>query len=157
MCYHHFQKYVPSRKVQTFLPPNQLDIIDNNGHLSCGFIHLSFLVQLLGNCHPVQRVFAIQVRIIGLSSVGIAKGMLFVNKTMKEYKIQLPTSMVKVYKSITTLLHAPFVLDICQCFPSSNQENRTADTLTKVSPPIFFVSIANPFVASSPRCPSEGV
>ena len=75
-CYPHFRKHGCSRKIQTFLPPDQFDVIDNNGHLGCGFIHSVFLVQLLGNSQPAQRMFAIQVRIIGLSSVNITKGML---------------------------------------------------------------------------------
>ena len=91
VCYNHFWKHVCSRKVQTFLPSNQLDVIDDDGHLGCGFIHPSFLVQLLGNSQPAQRVFAIQVRIIGPSSVGFAKGMLFVNESLEEHKIQLST------------------------------------------------------------------
>ena len=139
------------------LSPNQLDVIDDDGHLGCGFIHQSILVQILWNSQPAQRVFAIQVRIIGPSSVGIAEGMLFVNKNMEEYKIQLPMSMVKVNKSITTPLHTPVVVNICQCFPSSNQENQTADTLTKVFHRISSVNIAESYVDSNPRCPSEGV
>ena len=43
------------------------------------------------------------------------------NQTMEEFKIQLPASMVKVNKSITTLVHAPFVLDIGQCVQANNQ------------------------------------
>jgi hypothetical protein len=104
------------------LPPNKFDVIEDDGHLGCGFIHPAHLVQLLGNSQPAQRVFAIQVRIIGPSSVGIAKGMLFVKEDIAEDKIQLPTSMIKVNKSRTEPLHTHVVLNIRQCFPSSNQE-----------------------------------
>ena len=104
------------------IPPNHFEVIEDNGHLGCGFIHPAYLKQLLGNSVPAQRVFAIQVRIIGPSSVGIAKGMLFVKEDLKEYTIQLPTSMVKVKKSTTEPYHTHVVLNIVQCFPSSNQE-----------------------------------
>jgi hypothetical protein len=77
-------------------------------------------------------MFAIQVRKIGPSSVGIANGMLFVNKNMN--KINFPASMVEVNKSITTPLHAPVFLNMGQRFPSGNQENQTADALTKALP-----------------------
>ena len=79
-CYHHFQKHVGSRKFQTFLPPNQLDVIADNVHLGCGFIHLSFLVQLIGNSQLAHRGFAIQVRIIGPSSFDIAEDMLIAKR-----------------------------------------------------------------------------
>ena len=61
-CSHHFQKHGRSRKVQTFLPHDQLDVIDNNGHLGCGFIHQAFPFKLLGDSQPAQSVFAIQVK-----------------------------------------------------------------------------------------------
>ena len=77
-------------------------------------------------------MFAIQVGKIGPSSVGIANGILFLNKNMN--KIQLPASMVEVNKSITTPLHAPVFLNMGQRFPSGNQENQTADTLAKALP-----------------------
>ena len=104
------------------IPPDNFDVIDDNGHLGCGFIHPAYLVQLLGSSQPAQRVFAIQVRIIGPSSVGIAKGMLFVKEDIEEYKIQVPASMVKVTKSKTTPLHTYVAFNIRQCFPSSNQQ-----------------------------------
>ena len=104
------------------IPPNHFEVIEDNGHLGCGFIHQAYLKQLLGNSTAAQRVFAIQVRIIGPSSVGVAKGMLFVKEDLEEYKIQLPTSMVKVNKSKTAPLHTHVVLNIRQCFPSSNQK-----------------------------------
>ena len=121
-CSRHFRKHGRSRKVQTFLPHSQLDVIDNNDHLGCGFIHLAFLVKLRGNSQTTHGVFEIQVKKIELSSVGISKSLLFVREDMEEYKIQLPTSMAKVDKSITIPLRAHAVLVICQCFPSSNQE-----------------------------------
>ena len=109
---HYFRKHGCSRKVQTFLPPNQFDVIDDNGCLGCGLIHPAVLAQLLGNSQLAQRVFAIQVRKIGPSSVNIAEGMLFVQEDMKERKIQLPTSMT-------------FTRGI---------KDQTADTLTKALP-----------------------
>jgi hypothetical protein len=104
------------------IPSDNFDVIDDNGHLGCGFIHPAYLVQLLGSSQPAQRVFAIQVRIIGPSSVGVAKGMLFVKEDIEEYKIQVPASMVKVNRSKTTPLHTYVALNIRQCFPSSNQQ-----------------------------------
>jgi hypothetical protein len=82
--------------------------------LGCSFVHPSSRDQIFGDFQSAQSVFAAQVRIIGPPSVGITKSVLFANQTMEEYKIQLPASMVKVNKSITTLLHAPVVLDIGQ-------------------------------------------
>ena len=40
------------------LSPNQLDVIDDDGCLGCGFIHPSFLVQLLGNSTPTKLFLA---------------------------------------------------------------------------------------------------
>lgn len=104
------------------LPSKNFEVIEDDGHLGCGFIHPAYLVQLLGSSEPAQRVFAIQVRIIGPSSVGIAKGMLFVKEGIAEDRIQLPTSMIKVNKSRTTPLHTNVVLNIIKLFPSSNQQ-----------------------------------
>jgi hypothetical protein len=101
---------------------DNFDVIDDNGHLGCGFIHPSNLVELLGSSQPAQRVFALQVRIIDPSKVGVAKGMLFVNEDIEEYKIQVPASMVKVNRSKTTPLHTYVALNILQCFPSNNQQ-----------------------------------
>ena len=116
------------------LPQDQLDVIDDNDHLGCGFIHPAFFLKLLGNSQTAQGVFAIQFKKIEPSSVGIAENLLFVREDMDEYKIQLPTSMAKVDESITIPLRAHAVLVIRQCFPSSNQERETADTLTKALP-----------------------
>ena len=104
------------------IPSDNFDVIDDNGHLGCGFIHPSNLVELLGSSQPAQRVIAIQVRIIGPSKVGVAKGMLFVKEDIEEYQIQVPASMVKVNRSKTTPLHTYVALNIRQCFPSSNQQ-----------------------------------
>ena len=92
-CSHHFRKHGRSRKVWTFLPHDQLDVIEDNGHLDYGFIHPAFFLKLLGNSHPAQSVFAIQVKRIKPSSVGIAKSLLFAREDMDEDKIQFPTSM----------------------------------------------------------------
>lgn len=101
---------------------DNFDVIDDNGHLGCGFIHPLYLVELLGSSQPAQRVIAIQVRIIGPSKLGVAKGMLFVKEDIEEYKIQVPASMVKVNRSKTTPLHTYVALNILQCFPSSSQQ-----------------------------------
>jgi hypothetical protein len=122
---HHLQKHIRSREVQTLLPSNQLDVIDNDSHLGHSFVHPSSLVPLLGYSQSGQSVFAIQVRITGPPSVGITKSALFANQAMEEYKIQLPASMVKVNKGTTMRLRAPVVLDIGQCFPSNNQPRST--------------------------------
>lgn len=101
---------------------DNFEVIDDNGHLGCGFIHPEYLVELLGKSKPAQRVFAIQVRIVGPASVGIAKGMLFVKNDIEKYKIQVPTSMVKVPKSKTKPCHSDVALIIIACFPSKPQE-----------------------------------
>ena len=59
---HHFQKHNYSRKVQTFLPHNQLDIIDNNNHLGCVFIRQAFFLKLLDISQTTHSVLAIQVK-----------------------------------------------------------------------------------------------
>ena len=76
-------------------------------------------------------MFAIQVEKIEPSSVGFAKNRSFVREDMDKYKIHLPTSMAEFDKSMTMPLHAHVVVVIRKCFPSSNQEQETADTLTK--------------------------
>ena len=75
--------------------------------------------------------FAIQVRKIEPSLVGIAEDMLVATKNMEEHKTQPPTSMVKDNKSIKKPLHTPVVQDIGKGIPSSNQENQMANILTK--------------------------
>jgi len=55
-------------------------------------------------------VFAIQVRIIGPTSVNITEGMLLAKEKMEDCKFQLPTSMVKINKSTTKPFHTPVVL-----------------------------------------------
>jgi hypothetical protein len=72
------------------IPSDNLDVIDDNGHFGCGFIHPAYLVQLIGSSQPAQSVLAIQVRIIGPFSAGVTNSVLFKDKTMEEYKIQLP-------------------------------------------------------------------
>lgn len=71
---------------------------------------------------PIELYFlSNQVRIIGPSSVGICKGMLFVKHGIT--KIQLPSSMLKVEKStLRRPLHTDVVLNIHHIYPSSNHE-----------------------------------
>ena len=68
---------------QTVLPPNQLDVISDVGHLGCGFIHPTFLVQLLGNSQLAQMGFALLFRKIEPSLVGIAKEILVATENME--------------------------------------------------------------------------
>ena len=49
-----------SRKVQAFLPHNQLDVIDDNDHLGCGFINQASFLKVLDISQTAQSVFAIQ-------------------------------------------------------------------------------------------------
>ncbi len=138
------------------IPSDNFDVIDNNGHLGCGFIHLAYLLQLLGSSQPAQRAFAIQVRIIEPSSVGIAKGMLFVKEDIKEYKIQVSASMVKVNKSKATPLHNYVALNRLQCFPSSNQQimGRLFDDI-KDDPSLIMIKELKPLsedVQQVPHC-----
>ena len=54
------------------------EIIQDNGHLSCGFIPLNLLREdILAGSTRARRSFAIQVRIVSPSKIGVAKGMLF--------------------------------------------------------------------------------
>lgn len=56
------------------LDAKHFEIIDDNGHLGCGYIHPEFLCQLLGGSKPAQRVMTAQVRGFGPSSIGVVKG-----------------------------------------------------------------------------------
>mmetsp|Transcript_21142 Transcript_21142/g.45875 ORF Transcript_21142/g.45875 Transcript_21142/m.45875 type:complete len:873 (+) Transcript_21142:47-2665(+) len=103
------------------LQENNFELIDDDGHLGCGFIHPDYLFKLLGKSQPARRAFAIQVRIIGPSSVGVAKGVLFVKETIGRETIQIPSSMIKVNKSKTKPLHTYVALNINQHFPSKAQ------------------------------------
>ena len=103
------------------------EVIEDHGHLGCGYIPRSLLVEVIGGSNTAtkvstvaSRVCQIQVRVVGPSSVGIGKGMLFVKDGID--KIQLPTSMIKVEKSTTCPLHDDVVLCIVQCFPSKPNE-----------------------------------
>ena len=144
------------------LDSDMFEVIEDNGHLGCGFIPPDLLLELLGkskegmlsywyahywepytlthslslclslvlwSCHHTNclsvilskatRKFAVQVRVIGPSSVGIAKGMLMVKDGIS--KIQLPTSMVKVNKSKIQPLHTDVILNINSHFQSKTQ------------------------------------
>ena len=56
------------------LDESNFEVIDDNGHLGCGYIHPEFLCQLLGQSKGAQRIMAARVRVVGPASVGIAKG-----------------------------------------------------------------------------------
>jgi hypothetical protein len=90
------------------------------------FIHLIFLDRIFGDFQSAQSVFAIQVIIMGPPSASVTRSLLFANKTIEEYEIQLPATIVKVNKGIAMLLHAPVVLDIGQCVPANNQPSSQA-------------------------------
>ncbi|KAL7545469.1 hypothetical protein ACHAWF_008824 [Thalassiosira exigua] len=102
------------------LPQEKFELIEDDQHLGCGFISKDFLVELLGKSVPAQRAFAIQVRIIGPSEIGIAKGVLFLKKGID--RIQIPSSMVKVEKSKIKPLHNDVVLNINRIYPSDSHE-----------------------------------
>jgi hypothetical protein len=122
------------------IPSDNLDVIDDNGHFGCGFIQPAYLVQLIGSSQPAQSVFAIQVRIIGQFSAGVANSVLFTDKTMEEYEIQLPEAIAKVNKSIKTLLHAPVVLGIGQCVQANNQPS-SQELLRELNKPSSLLSV----------------
>jgi len=98
---------------------DMFELIDDCGHLGCGFLPKSFLVELLGKSVPAQRAFAVQVRVIGPSFLGTAKGMLAVKDGIS--KIQIPASMIKVSKSKTQPLHEYVAFNVKQHFPWTNQ------------------------------------
>ena len=125
---------------------DNFEVIDDNGHLGCGFIHPEYLFELLGKSAAASRVFAIQVRIFGPATVGIAKGMLFVKKDIGKSKIQIPTSMVKVDKSSSTPVHTYVALSINQCFPSTNQLSigRLFSDDPKINPTLSMVKALKP-------------
>jgi hypothetical protein len=101
---------------------------------------MSFLDRIFGVSHSAQSVFAIQVRIIGPLSAGVTNSVLFTNKTMEEYEIQLPEAIAKVNKSIKTLLHNPIVLEIGQCLQANNQPT-SQSLLREVNKPPSFLSV----------------
>jgi len=136
--------YLPPGGRKTFcfhqIPLDNLDVINNNGHFGCGFIHPAYSVQLIGSSQPAQSVFAIQVQIIGSLSAGVTKSVLFTNKTMEVYKILLPEAIAKVNKSMKTLLHAPVVLGIGQCVQANNQPS-SQKFLREVNKPYSLLSV----------------
>eukprot|EP00581_Thalassiosira_minuscula_P019424 CAMPEP_0183716690 /NCGR_PEP_ID=MMETSP0737-20130205/10498_1 /TAXON_ID=385413 /ORGANISM="Thalassiosira miniscula, Strain CCMP1093" /LENGTH=1455 /DNA_ID=CAMNT_0025945985 /DNA_START=64 /DNA_END=4431 /DNA_ORIENTATION=- len=105
------------------LHKNRVEIIEENGHMGCGFIPRSLLLEILGKTNDIdskasagaKRVFAIQVRIIGPSTIGVAKGMLVAKDGINA--IQVPSSMIKVEKSKTDPMHDDVVLNVHKCFP----------------------------------------
>lgn len=112
-----------------FLPKQHFKVIDDNGHLGCGFIDPEYLFELLGKSAKARDVFAVQVRMIGPSSFGLAKGMLQVKQGMEGHKVEIPTSMIKAERSKDK---EPFhkkkvALVIIHCFPSV--KSRTMDRL----------------------------
>ena len=74
--------YLPGKSKKKIACLHELDsslfeIIDDNGHLGCGFVPLRFLQEhILGNSAAANRAFAIQVRIISPTKIGVAKGVL---------------------------------------------------------------------------------
>lgn len=116
--------YAPGSKEPCMhaLETDMFEIIDDNGHLGCGFVPIDFLHEdILGNSAGACRAMAIQVRIVSPSMIGVAKGMLFAKKGID--KIQIPTSMIKVGKSTRNkVLHTDVVLIVKQIFPSKNND-----------------------------------
>ena len=72
---------------------NNLDVIVNRGHLTRRFIDQASFLNI-GYSTSTQGVFEIQVKIFNPPSVGIAKNLLLTNEDIKEYKIQVPHSML---------------------------------------------------------------
>jgi len=102
------------------LDVEKFEIIEECGHLGCGYIPQDMVVELLGKSQRAQRAHAVQVRLFSPSKFGIGKGMLVVKKGID--KIQIPKSMIKVERSKTTPLHTNVVLVITEVFPSSRCE-----------------------------------
>ena len=118
-----------NRYCHYFLPKQHFKVIDDNGHLGCGFIDPEYLFELLGKSAKARDVFAVQVRMIGPSFFGLAKGMLQVKQGMEGHKVEIPTSMIKAERSKDK---EPFhkkkvALVIIHCFPSV--KSRTMDRL----------------------------
>lgn len=91
--------------------------------MGCGFIDPKYLSELLGESSKAADVFAIQVRLIGPSSFGIAKGMLVVKEGLKGHKLEIPTSMIKVGKSrVNKPAHKKVALNIVNLFPSERNK-----------------------------------
>ncbi|KAL7550145.1 hypothetical protein ACHAWF_013386 [Thalassiosira exigua] len=100
---------------------DEFEVVDDDGHMGCGFIPKQRLVELLKCTVPAQRAFAIQVRIVSPTNVGVAKGMLFVKDGID--RIQIPKSMVKVLKSSSKKpLHEHVALTTKQVFPYEQHE-----------------------------------
>lgn len=113
------------------LNKNQIEVIEENGHMGCGFIPKSLLVEILGKTDDgkkraaavgASRVFAIQVRIFGPSCLGIAKGMLVMKDGID--KVQIPGSMIKVCIWISNLQSTALSLSLCSYQPVDSQTSR---------------------------------
>lgn len=131
-----------------FLPKHQFKVIDENGHLGCGFIDRDYLFDLLGKTTEAKDVFAVQVRIFGSSSSGPGKGMLFVKERLEGHKVEIPTSMIKAEKSKDK---EPFhkdevVMIFIHCFPSvkSRTMGRLLDDRKKVPTPLMIKGLEEP-------------
>lgn len=92
----------PAVHVWTDLDCYQFEMIEEQGHVGCGFIPEDLLEELIGECKSkkiAQQSLGIQVRIVG-PKIGLCKGMLFRKKNIS--KIQLPSSMLKVSPTTST-------------------------------------------------------
>jgi hypothetical protein len=92
----------PASYVWDDLDCSQFEMIEERGHVGCGYIPENLLKELVGECKSkkiAQNSLGIQVRIVG-PKIGLFKGMLFRKKNIS--KIQLPTSMLKVSPTTST-------------------------------------------------------
>ncbi len=106
-----------------WLPKKDVKVIEDGGHLGCGFIDPDYLSDLLGNTPKAAEIFAVQVRMVGPSSIGIAKGMLVIKEGLAGHKVEIPKSMIKVEKSTSREpAHKNVALGIINVFPSENNK-----------------------------------
>lgn len=67
------------------LPADLFEIIEDNGHLGCGYIPIDLLQEeILGNNADACRANAIQVRIVAPTLFGVAKGVLAAKPNIKK-------------------------------------------------------------------------
>ncbi len=128
-----------------WLPKKDVKVIEDDGHLGCGFIDPKYLSDLTGKL-PTD-VFAVQVRIFGPSSIGIAKGMLVIKEGLAGHKVQIPKSMIKVEKSkANEPAHTNVALSIIRVFPSEKNKimGRLFDDRKKDPTPPMIRSLEKP-------------
>uniref|UniRef100_A0A7S3PZY2 RNA-dependent RNA polymerase n=1 Tax=Chaetoceros debilis TaxID=122233 RepID=A0A7S3PZY2_9STRA len=113
LCTAANDKYSYVRK----LPASDFELVEERGHVGCGFICEDYLRDLLKGPIKKKITTSIQIRAF-IPSIGISKGMLMKLRSKKllkgRAKIQLPVSMLKVKASRTEGSDPNAYLIICK-------------------------------------------